>query len=390
MTTVWDALGRALSPVTYSRCRKVLAADATAAMQQKFEGGYRDLLEDLGIGCFADLQRRGEHVKALLPVLWEMAEAIIAASPRSRTKPTMSLTLPTPDGDVRPATVADLAPVADIWYEAAVEHEQDPPPRRGVPSLYLHEFDTRELFVMERNGQVVAFAALVNRERIGFLADLFVTKAHRSTGLGQRLLRRVLPRDGRTCCTVSSNDPRALPLYVRSGMRPRWPHVYLRADLAQLRALPSADAEVIEASADDPELVRWDGEISGRHRPEDHAYWARRRGGVALWFARGGKHVGYGIVQTWSDDLLRYPDTVTIGPIGTRAREDAIACVQAAVRWVRERAKIARLSVTGPHPALAPLLSVGFRITAVETFCSNADTPFIDAQRYISSGGDLF
>jgi hypothetical protein len=181
-----------------------------------------------------------------------------------------------------------------------------------------------------------------------------------------------------------------LPLYVRSGLRPRWPHVSLRADLAQLCALPSADVEVIEASAEDPELVRWDAEISGRQRPEDHAYWVRRRGGVPLWFARRGQRVGYGVLQTHSDDLLRSPDAVTMGPIGTRVRDDAGACVQAAVRWAREHAKVARISVTGPHPALALLLGVGFRVTAVETFCSTADRPFIDPQCYISSGGDLF
>lgn len=219
---------------------------------------------------------------------------------------------------IRPATAADLAHVAAIWYEAAVGDEPDPPPLRTVPSLYVHELETRELFVLERAGQVVAFAALINRGPIAFLADLFVTTAQRSAGLGQRLLRHVLPRDGRTCCTVSSNDPRALPLYARSGMRPCWPHVQLRADLTQLGALPGEDVEVVEAPGDDPELVRWDAEIGGRRRPEDHAYWVRRRGGVPLWFARRGEVVGYGMAQTRSDDLLRYPDAVTLGPIGTR------------------------------------------------------------------------
>jgi GNAT superfamily N-acetyltransferase len=291
---------------------------------------------------------------------------------------------------IRHATAVDLAPVADIWYEAAFGDERAPPPLRGVPSLYLHELETRELFVLERDGQVVAFAALINRGPLAFLADLFVTTTHRSAGLGHRLLRDVLPRDGRICCTVSSNDPRALPLYVRSGMRPRWPHVSLRADLAQLRALAPEDVEVIEASAEDPELVRWDAEIGGRPRPEDHAYWVRRRGGVPLWFARRGQRVGYGVLQTHSDDLLRSPDAVTLGPIGARVRDDAVACVQAAVGWVREHAKVARISVTGPHPALAPLLRLGFRVTAVETFCSTADESFVDVHRYISSGGDLF
>ena len=291
---------------------------------------------------------------------------------------------------IRHATVADLPHVAEIWYEAAVGDDANPPALPGIPSLYQHELATQELFVLERDGCVVAFAAVINRGAIAFVADLFVSAAHRSAGLGQCLLGRVIPSDGRVCCTVSSRDPRALPLYIRFGLRPWWPHAQLRAELAALSVLPPTDIEVIEAHADDPDWVRWDAEIGGRARPEDYAYWMHRRDGVPLWFARRGRIVGYGMAQTRSDDLLRYPHAVTLGPIGTRERKDAVVCVLAAVRWARERAAMARISLTGPHPAAAPLLAAGFRIVEVETFCLTADKPFFDVQRYISSGGDLF
>ena len=65
---------------TYSRCRKVLSTDAPPARQERFDAGYRELLGDLGIASFADLQQRGEHVRALLPRLWEVSEAILAAN----------------------------------------------------------------------------------------------------------------------------------------------------------------------------------------------------------------------------------------------------------------------------------------------------------------------
>ena len=67
--------------VTYSRCQKVLYHDARAALRDGFTPGYRELLADLGIASSADLQRRGEQVKAFLPRLWEVAEAIIVANP---------------------------------------------------------------------------------------------------------------------------------------------------------------------------------------------------------------------------------------------------------------------------------------------------------------------
>jgi hypothetical protein len=67
--------------VTYSRCQKVLYHDVPEAVQDRFSPGYRQLLADLGITSFADLQQRGEQVKAILPRVWEVAEAIMAANP---------------------------------------------------------------------------------------------------------------------------------------------------------------------------------------------------------------------------------------------------------------------------------------------------------------------
>ncbi|MBA3415434.1 MAG: hypothetical protein H0U10_09440 [Chloroflexia bacterium] len=66
---------------TSSRCQKVLAHDAPAAMRDRFEPAYRELLGDLGIASTADLRRRREQVEAFLPHVWEVAEVIIAANP---------------------------------------------------------------------------------------------------------------------------------------------------------------------------------------------------------------------------------------------------------------------------------------------------------------------
>jgi hypothetical protein len=66
---------------TYSRCQNVLYHDAPVGLQEKFTPAYLQLLADLGITSFADLQRRSQQVKALLPHVWEVAEAIIAANP---------------------------------------------------------------------------------------------------------------------------------------------------------------------------------------------------------------------------------------------------------------------------------------------------------------------
>ncbi len=66
---------------TYSRCQKVLHHDGPVEMRERHSPGYRQLLGDLGIRSFADLQQRSEEVKGLLPRIWEVRGAIMAANP---------------------------------------------------------------------------------------------------------------------------------------------------------------------------------------------------------------------------------------------------------------------------------------------------------------------
>jgi hypothetical protein len=68
---------------TFSRCMQILHADAPS-MASLWNAGYRDLLGDLGIVSFADLQRRGDEIRSALPRTWEVAEAIIDANPEIR------------------------------------------------------------------------------------------------------------------------------------------------------------------------------------------------------------------------------------------------------------------------------------------------------------------
>jgi len=293
-------------------------------------------------------------------------------------------------GTIRRASVADLPQVYDIFYEAETEGDAHPPPPGAIPSLFQHELETGEMYVVERGNLIIAFASLITRGSIAYLSQLFVRKDYRCAKTGQTLLQHILPRDGRTCCTLSSRDPRALALYVRVGMRPQWPNFLLRVNSADLGDLPSNHVEIIEGQRGDPAFVRWDAEISGRSRPLDHAYWMRETKGVPLWFEQEGRIVGYGYIQMRSDDSLWHPDAITLGPIGARAADHALACVCAAARWAQPRAAVLRIAVPGPHPSLGPLLDAHFRITYVETFMLSAAEPFVNAECYIPSGSALF
>ncbi|MGH7266526.1 MAG: GNAT family N-acetyltransferase, partial [Candidatus Rokuibacteriota bacterium] len=155
---------------------------------------------------------------------------------------------------IRRARPADLPLLHEIFYEQETAGRRDPPPRGPLPPLYRHELETGVVYVAEREGRVVGFAASISRGAVDFLTEFFVRLAFQADGIGRRLLRHVVPRNGRACFTSSSSDPRALALYIRAGLRPLFPCFYLRADGAT-GPLAAGGVEAVEAAPDDAALV---------------------------------------------------------------------------------------------------------------------------------------
>jgi GNAT superfamily N-acetyltransferase len=291
----------------------------------------------------------------------------------------------------RPARQSDLAQAYDVFYQNEIHDTAIPPPPGEVPSDLHHIFETGSIYMAEQDGTIIAFAAAITRGNITFLTDLFVRPDQQSSRLGQTLLQYVMPHNESVRCTFSSIDPRALALYIRSGMQPQWPHFCLHLN-GPLRDNPSnTGIEIHEGEADDSAFIQWDARISGRLRPDDHTYWLHSQRTIPLWFTRQGNKIGYAYVRL-GEGTIWYPQACTIGPIGVQSPENATACTLAAVNWARKHAGADALliNIPGPHPALASLLNLGFHITYVETFLSTATTPFFDARCYISSGSNLF
>ena len=240
----------------------------------------------------------------------------------------------------------------------------------------------------ERGGRLLGFAGVVHRGRVAYLRDLFVRPSEQSVGVDTVLLRSALTPEDRPRWTLASTDHRALGLYARAGMQPRWPNVELRAERTRRLDLPRSGVETVEGRPGDPALLEWDAEIGGRPRPQDHAFWVREQRGVPLWFRRGREVVGYGYARP-AIRTVWTPEKVVIGPIGSRSADDAVACVLAAAAWAWRQGPVLDVAVPGPHPALPPLLEAGFRIIYVETFCASGE-PAVDPRWYVGSGGDLF
>lgn len=291
----------------------------------------------------------------------------------------------------RPAYADDLVQAFGIFYKNEIRDEPFPPPLPDrEPTTLAHILQTGTVYVAEEADRILAFAAAITRDKVTFLTDLFVHPDQQSSHLGQTLLHAVMPSsaDG-IHCTQSSNDPRALALYIRSGMRPQWPNFCLRLEEHASSEKWHTNLKIVEADPGDPALVAWDAQVSGRHRPQDHAYWISEQQAIPLWFQQDGTTIGYGYVRLGAGTLW-FPEACMLGPIGARTPAEALNCVLAVVGWAHQRASILLIDIPGPHPALAPLLEMRFRITYVETYVSSAPTHFCDPHCYIASGSDLF
>src|SRR4029079_18487566 len=130
------------------------------------------------------------------------------------------------------------------------------------------------LLVVKYDSALIGFAGIIERGNLVFLTDLFVAPETQSRGIGAALLAALLPRDGRKLATIGSSDPRALALYIRTGMTPEWTDFEIHVERERLRAADvDLGVQIAEAARMEADLLACDAEISGRLRPEEHQYW---------------------------------------------------------------------------------------------------------------------
>ena len=176
---------------------------------------------------------------------------------------------------IRPAVEAELQAVFEVFYQNELLDNPQLPLPGDIPPYLSHVLQTGMLYVAEEDGRILGFAGAITRENISFLTDLFVLPSSQSGKLGKTLLQTVLPQDDLIHCTLSSSDPRALALYIRSGMRPWWPQFALQLSKPARTWHLAPDMEIIETDASDRALLSWDTRISGLSRSQDLEFWVR-------------------------------------------------------------------------------------------------------------------
>jgi GNAT superfamily N-acetyltransferase len=279
---------------------------------------------------------------------------------------------------IRPASPDDLPAIAAVL--AANGGSMSWPDRPGWPYLE-HLLGRGRVDVAELGGEVVAFAGAVRVGEAVMLSDLFVDPARHGRGVGRALLATVLD-DAWPRLTFSSSDPRALPLYVRAGMRPSWPVLYVEAEAGVASGLPVAGDVTIETASleETVELARAE---SGIDRRLDFAHYASLPDASGFAVRQGGRLAAVGWARRNRVRPGRWLDHATI------ARDaDPVQAALGALRAAAPAGERLAACVPGPNPALAALLEAGFRIFDRDTYCAS-DPGWLDPERILPNPGFL-
>ena len=232
---------------------------------------------------------------------------------------------------------------------------------------------------------VAAFGAVADVGLAWHLADLFVDPARLGRGIGRPLLTALYGgRQPRT--TFASDDPRALPLYVRAGMAARWATLYLRGGPAAVRlaaADPRARAlEVVEADPDD--LLALELAWAGADRSADRAYWTTMSGSDPFLVRDGDGPVAAG----YGRDRQIGPAARALDRLVLRPGAEPVGPVLAAIARCIAQGETLDVTVPGPHAALPVLLELGLRVEDRDVYCAGPTDP-VDAERLLPNGGLL-
>ena len=184
---------------------------------------------------------------------------------------------------VRSATSADFAGIAQVATDTDQAGEG-----AGADARYVDHLLTRGRLVVATTGDVVVgYAATVRIADVDMLADLFLSPEWQGQGMGGASLDRVWS-DAPERMTLSSTHPSALPLYVRYGMAPILPMLYVSgepfayADGLSVEIVSAADAAHTE--------IRSAVSIAS----DDYRYWADRPRARCFVLRRAGAVVGLG------------------------------------------------------------------------------------------------
>jgi GNAT superfamily N-acetyltransferase len=242
----------------------------------------------------------------------------------------------------RPAEAADVNGVAAVALACG-----QPATDSGADAAYFSHLRAhgRVEVATDDAGEVVGFGA---SRTVGgdthVLTDLFISTAFQGRGIGRAILERLWSAGTDAWLTFSSQDPRALPLYLRFGMRPRWPLLYLTGAIGGI----DADGLLVDRVSG-AEAAAAEKTLTGVDRSTDYDYWLHRDDAAGLMIRDG-----HGVVAVGAATHSSIAHLVCASE--TRAADALLAALAASGEGPM------CVALPGPHPAVPRLLARGFTI----------------------------
>jgi GNAT superfamily N-acetyltransferase len=270
---------------------------------------------------------------------------------------------------IRSAIADDLVAVVDI---ASVV---DPPADDAEVDVgyYRHLLEHGRVVVAEGSGIVIGYAAVIEIGAVRHVSDLFLHQDAQGQGIGRRLLEAAWdagaapsPRQ-----TFSSLHSAALPLYVRAGMAPMWPLLYLTGSSA---ALPRSDLEV--SAVDEGAAAAYEAEWLGWDRSREYGYWARRPGARIFVVRDAETQVAVGCTVR---NRMMHTLSRLVCAEGSMMPEVAAA----AARWCGDDVL---MSVPGTNRAVPMLMNAGWRVVEHDLYCAS-EPGLMDPERLLPHPG---
>jgi GNAT superfamily N-acetyltransferase len=278
--------------------------------------------------------------------------------------------------EIRPASVEDVPAIREIL---AAHGNDGPVTTVDIVGPYVRHLLAHHRVLVATEGELVlGFGAVVDAGVAIHLADLFIRPDRLGQGIGRPLLDALFG-DAPRRTTFASADPRALPVYVRAGMLPRWVALYLEGEVDRLPGPPSS---FTVKAAEAPRLAALEQDWIGIDRSADHAYWAAQPEADSFVVLEAGEPVAIAHARRRQVGTARAVDHALVRP-----GADPVPALLAVVRRAGERAPVLVLS-PGPNPLLPILLGAGLRIVDRDQYmASHAD--LVDPARLLPNGGLL-
>ena len=228
--------------------------------------------------------------------------------------------------------------------------------------------------------EVVGFGAAIDTGRCVHLADLFIRPDRIGGGIGKPLLAAAFGEAPRRT-TFASDDPRALPIYVRAGMLPLWASLYLEGPADRL---PAAPPSLRTESATPDVLAATERAWTGADRLDDHRFWSSQPDADTFTVIDGDDVVAIGSGRARQASPVRVLDRLVVHP------DTAVDPVPATFAALASAARggVILACIQGPSPVLRPLLDLGFRIADRDQFMSS-EPGLVDPARLIPNPGML-